>query len=113
MSGKTRNGAPYQDSLAVAEFKETAPKLPRLTVTMFKETTEKLSETTQELKDVKAELAKVEKEVPYCCVCEDEYRQSVLKPCSHFATCQNCVFKLKCCPICQEPIVSVERIFAA
>jgi hypothetical protein len=111
LPGKTRSGTTYQDqnttlvNILNASIAKAADALSKIV--------DALSKTAQELKDVKAELAKVEKEVPLCCVCEDQYRQSVLKPCAHFATCEGCVFKLKCCPICYSRIDSFERIFSA
>lgn len=40
-----------------------------------------------------------------CCICLDERRCVVLRPCFHFALCSHCAASLVSCPVCRAEIV--------
>ena len=48
-----------------------------------------------------------------CVVCFTNPKEILIKPCSHFALCEECVRQLDECPICRSKIEHKERIYTS
>lgn len=50
-----------------------------------------------------------------CCICFENDKETIFKPCMHQACCTECAEKVKSigngCPVCRKPIHTVVRVF--
>eukprot|EP00828_Plagiopyla_frontata_P027466 TRINITY_DN35672_c0_g1_i1.p1 TRINITY_DN35672_c0_g1~~TRINITY_DN35672_c0_g1_i1.p1 ORF type:complete len:209 (+),score=40.74 TRINITY_DN35672_c0_g1_i1:320-946(+) len=57
------------------------------------------------------EKAQSNEQQQLCCICLEQPKNAVLMPCRHNAICMECANKVKLCPMCQEKIVEIVKIY--
>jgi len=62
-------------------------------------------------KRTKMQIEQEKQEESLCCVCQENERCIVFKPCGHICTCVTCCKIIKECPLCRKSISDKMRIF--
>jgi hypothetical protein len=60
---------------------------------------------------IKCEETKNQSKFPTCVICEEFERDTLIMPCCHLVSCENCASKIDKCPICRVKIAGKIKCF--
>ena len=70
-----------------------------------------LSKLDATLRDNTAALQEASRSALECTICLDKPRNTVVLPCSHFATCGECLAACRSCPVCRGAVNGSIKVF--